>query len=338
MQMLDVAKVLYRQNRYMKGDNKKFRVLRSDTDRFVILTGKMPRKLGRYYRRVLDTVPEVITGQSFWHKISNIPRGYHEEKLLRAMEAFDWWPEDVVDKLIDKRDYFPSVWIATVRDVELPQLFYINGRPCVMLPDGPPPPGCIDMDASEAPDRSSILSRMIRRSDGAGDSWTPSAATMSIMAAHYDSGEQKADPDGWKTVQKRPKAKSKKPKTNPVQAAAHKPMTPAREMEHKSSTRPGQVPSAEEEKAERLLEKKQEQPQPRADVDSPMGVDGGDGVPNTRVDVKRGRRREGSPVSDPAPTDQTIKKTRKANRPRERSKRNELQMRAQRAFVEAMAV
>ena len=38
MQMLDVAKVLYRQNLYVKGDQKKFRVLRSDTDRVVILT------------------------------------------------------------------------------------------------------------------------------------------------------------------------------------------------------------------------------------------------------------------------------------------------------------
>ena len=188
---------------------------------------------------------------------------------------------------------------------------------------------------------------MIRRSDGAGDSWTPSAATVSIMAAHYDSGEQKADPGGWTTVQngKRQKAKSKKskrPKANPKQAAGRQPKTPVREKEHKHSPRPVVEPSTEEEDAERQLEKERQQPKPRAEVESSrsMDVDNGADTPNSMLGVKRNRRREGSPTSDPVSPDQATKKTRtrKVDRPKEKDQRNEAQMKAMRAFVKSMAV
>lgn len=141
MPMLAVAKVLYRQNQYVKGDKKKFRVLRSDSDRFVILTNSMPRQLARYYRRTCDPVAEVEKGRSFWYKVSNVPRGYSDRALLESLECFDWWPKALVRTLIDRRDYYPTMWVATEVDVDLPNLFLLGGRPCVLLLDDRPPPG-----------------------------------------------------------------------------------------------------------------------------------------------------------------------------------------------------
>ena len=198
--MLDVARVLYKQNMYKKEDNKKFRTLRSDRDRFVHLTHKMPKKLDRYYRRIvpMEGEPTTVPERKFWHQIANLPRGLEDRMLDRAIRNFEWWPcdDEVEELLIDRRSYYPTIWVATASDVVFPDLCFLNERPVVLLASESPPPGCVSLGSDQDVSGEEIdVKALVRRQAEKGDRWQASKATQSFLKTYYrggPSGERKA--------------------------------------------------------------------------------------------------------------------------------------------------
>jgi hypothetical protein len=332
--MLDVAQVLYRQNLYVKGDKSKFKVLRSDRDRYVILNKKMPRRIGRYYRRVVTTEPAVEVGKLFWYKVSNVPRGYSDAALTRSLKGFDWWPE-FQTRLIDRRDYFPSLWMALDKDLDLPSLFHMGGRPCVLLPDDAPPPGCTNMDRSEEVKRGSILGRMERQSVGVGDSWEPTQATKAIIRSHYsrNQGPRPAE-DEWTTVVRSKGASKSERKAKQVAEAKHQSQT--KTMVGKGA-KAKQVPRTQAKKASKPVIN--DTPVPLAEQGNAMEVV--DEKKAGVLGVKRNRRRSPDPGATPTPSSSSPRRKPKEAKKLgpeqvERSREDAMKKAALRSFVSRM--
>ena len=336
MQMLDVAQVLYRQNRYVKGDMSKFRALRSDRDRYVILTKKMPRRIGRYYRRVVTTDPEVEVGKKFWYKISNVPRGYSDDALKGALKRFEWWPK-FQTRLIDRRDYFPSLWMALDKDLDLPSLFHMGGRPCVLLPDDAPPPGCTNMDRREEVKRGSILGRMERQSVGVGDSWVPTQATKAIIHSQYSKRNQGPRPaeDEWTTVVRSNRGSKAKQKAKQGAESKHRSQT---KTTVKLGAKANQAPRTQAKKASKPAVS--DTPVPLAEQKNAMDVaeDGKAGVLGAK---RKNRRSSPDPGAAPTPSSPSPRRRKKEAKklgpePVERSRQDAMKMAALRSFVGRM--
>ena len=185
--MLKVGQVLHKQNRYIK--TTKFKALRSDTDDFVLLNGKRPTRLNKYYRqplqrRLLERKAGVDEG--YWFKITNLPPRVQRESLLEKLEGLAWWPSDVSDFLLDDREEHPCVWFRTGTDAKLPQIIYVLSRPCILLPSAPAPKTVSEGQRNKAAPEGFLKKFEAVHGMAIGrQEFELPAATTGFMASHY---------------------------------------------------------------------------------------------------------------------------------------------------------
>ena len=85
--LIDIAHVLWKQNRFKQSDGYKFKALRDDKDQFTLLVNK-PTTLFKYYRREpTEPAPGVQAPEPTlsWHCLHNLPRDVPHQVLLRAV-------------------------------------------------------------------------------------------------------------------------------------------------------------------------------------------------------------------------------------------------------------
>ena len=185
--MLKVGQVLHKQNRYIK--TTKFKSLRSDTDDFVLLNGKRPTRLNKYYRQPLQRrllVRTASVDSGFWFKVTNLPSRVQRESLLGKLEDLDWWPSDVSDFLLDDREEHPCVWFRTGTDANLPQVLYVQDRPCILLPSAPAPKAVLEVERKKAAPKGFLKEFEAVHGMAIGrQEFELPAATAGFMASHY---------------------------------------------------------------------------------------------------------------------------------------------------------
>ena len=89
MPMLDAAHLLHFQNCYVQADNKKFKVLRNDSDEYVHLdTKKAPKSILKYYRKEPERYSATEgVDTKWWYQIQNLPRWVTQRGLLNTLSS-----------------------------------------------------------------------------------------------------------------------------------------------------------------------------------------------------------------------------------------------------------
>jgi len=139
MAFLEVAQVLNFNNRYLKGDNNKFSVLRNDKNKYLHLdTQAQPKSVLEYLR---SEPPEELSlhdaeQQLYWFKMVNLPHGLSKEVILTLLENLKNWPgrSELVDVVIDSSTYLPTLTFSLKQELTLAHSFLLEGRIVAILP------------------------------------------------------------------------------------------------------------------------------------------------------------------------------------------------------------
>ena len=189
MSFLEVAQVFNFSNRYLKGDNNKYSVLRDDRDRYVLLdTEAQPKSVLEYFR--LDPPDEIslfeAEQQLFWYKLANLPHGLGKQEIISALCELKGGPGDgdIVDAALDASTYSPSLTFSLREELIQRHSFMLEGRIVVLLPVDPPLEKPQDVDSGhskhEAPRPCADLDAVVT-----GEQWAPRKAISSFVERKY---------------------------------------------------------------------------------------------------------------------------------------------------------
>ena len=187
MPMLDAAHLLHFQNCYVQADNKKFKVLRNDSDEYVHLdTKKAPKSILKYYRKEPERYSATEgVDTKWWYQIQNLPRWVTQRGLLNTLSSLRWWPDSAGSFLVSRSTHHPVAFFALERKQHcsnVPVSVVIEGRPCAVVPSAPPPTAVVK---KAAPSFCSQQSLAVLANFPAQPAWSCTVKTKNLVNAKY---------------------------------------------------------------------------------------------------------------------------------------------------------
>lgn len=114
--MMDCARVLWKENKYKQSDNNRYQTLRDDQNHFVWLNRKK-LELQKYFRRLPPAKKtrnaQPASRRLHWYCVEGLPRGVSDEMLRVGLSGCEQLRQATVKEWrINRSPYFPTVWVG----------------------------------------------------------------------------------------------------------------------------------------------------------------------------------------------------------------------------------
>ena len=184
--IMDCARVLWKENKYKKNDHHRYQALRDDQNHYVWLNRKK-LELQKYFRRLPPAKKAGNAQQAsrrlHWYSVEGLPRGVSDEMLKVGLSGCEQLRQATVKEWrINRSPYFPTVWVGleTVLSKLNPVVKNVFQTVAMILPGTEPAVGARPL--GEVPESEHPL--QVLRNFGKSDFYVPAKGTSKFLQSY----------------------------------------------------------------------------------------------------------------------------------------------------------
>ena len=184
--IMDCARVLWKENKYKKNDHHRYQALRDDQNHYVWLNRKK-LELQKYFRRLPPAKragnAQQASRRLHWYSVEGLPRGVSDEMLKVGLSGCEQLRQATVKEWrINRSPYFPTVWVGleTVLSKLNPVVKNVFQTVAMILPGTEPAVGARPL--GEEPESEHPL--QVLRNFGKSDFYVPAKGTSKFLQSY----------------------------------------------------------------------------------------------------------------------------------------------------------